>query len=113
MKKIKTLKMNYEFKNVLENGRYFVGNQIIVYITRNSFNYNRLGIAVSSKLCKAVERNHLKRLIRESYGKLETSLKKPYDIVIIWNKRTSIEEASYKEIYNNMKKSFNKAGILN
>ena len=112
MKKMKTLKMNYEFKNVLENGRYFVENQIIVYIIKNNYKYNRVGIAISSKLCKAVQRNHLKRLIRESYKKFETSLKKSYDIVIIWNKRTQTGDASYNEIYSNMKKSFNKAGIL-
>lgn len=112
MKKIKTLKMNYEFKNVLEKGRYFVNSQIIIYILENKLDYNRIGIAISSKLCKAVKRNHLKRLIRESFKNFKEELKKPYDIVIIWNKRSDINSASYKEITNNMMSAFTKAGIL-
>ena len=31
MKKIKTLKMNYEFKNVFNKGKYYIGRQIIGY----------------------------------------------------------------------------------
>ena len=45
MKKISTLKMNYEFKNVFNRGKYFVGNQIIVYVMKYRLIYNRLGIA--------------------------------------------------------------------
>lgn len=104
--------MNYEFKNVLTKGRFFVNNQVIVYILKNSLGFNRVGIAIGSKVCKAVKRNHIKRLIRESYRKIENRSVKSYDIVIMWNKKTSIDEASYHKIYSNIEKSFLKAGIL-
>lgn len=113
MKNIKTLKMNYEFKNVLTKGRYFINSQVIVYIKQNNLNYNRVGIAIGSKVCNAVKRNHIKRLIRESYRKFEKELFKSYDIVIMWNKKTDISKVSYYRIYNNIEKSFIKAGILN
>lgn len=98
MNKIETIKLNYEFKNVFKKGKYFVGNQVIIYFYKNNKRYNRLGIAISSKLCNAVERNHLKRLIREAYRKSELKNIKGYDIVFIWNKRCNYTRASYENI---------------
>ena len=42
MRRIDTLKMNYEFKNVFNRGKYYIGNQIIVYVLKNKYNKNRL-----------------------------------------------------------------------
>ena len=67
MKRIKTLKMNYEFKNVFDKGKYYVNDQVIVYVLKNKLEYNRIGIAVSTKLGHAVKRNRIKRLIRSAY----------------------------------------------
>ena len=35
MKRINTLKLNYEFKNVFNRGKYYIGNQVIIYILKN------------------------------------------------------------------------------
>ena len=113
MKRIKTLKMNYEFKNVLNSGKFFVNNQVIVYVLNNKFEYNRVGIAVSSKCCGAVGRNHIKRLIREAYRTIECDLSCSYDIVIIWNKKADVNDASYNIILRNLENSFVKMGLLN
>ena len=67
MRKIKTLKKNYEFKNVLSKGKFYVGKYVTIYIKDNKKNENYIGIAVSTKIGKAVTRNKIKRLIRESY----------------------------------------------
>lgn len=111
MKRIKTLKMNYEFKNVLTKGRYFIGKQIIIYCLKNNYNYNRIGIAISSSLTNAVKRNHIKRLIRAAYQKFNF-LDSSYDIVFIWNKKEEIEKAEYKTIYEDLEKTFLKIKII-
>ncbi len=113
MKKIKTLKMNYEFKNVFNKGKYYIGKQIILYDLKNKYDYNRLGIAINTKLCKAVKRNQIKRKIRAVYQLLEKDAKKGHDLVFIWNKKENINELSYNVIYNDMKELFSKVGILN
>ena len=69
MKRLNTLKLNYEFKNVFNKGKYYIGNQVIIYILKNKYQDNRLGIALSSKLCNAVKRNRIKRVIRAAYQK--------------------------------------------
>ena len=50
-------------------------------------NVNFLGIAISSKICKATKRNYIKRIIRENYKNMEEHLKTGYSIVFLW-KRT-------------------------
>ena len=112
MKKIKTLKMNYEFKNVFNKGKYYIGRQIIGYSMKNKRDFNRLGIAINTKLCHAVYRNKLKRKIRAAYQDLEFDCEKGYDLVFIWNKKTNISEMSYDVIYSDMKKMFLKMGIM-
>ena len=112
MKRIKTLKMNYEFKNVFSKGKYYIGKQVIVYFLNNRLGYNRIGIAISSKLCKAVKRNSIKRLIRASYQRFCFTEVSSYDIVFIWNKKANIEDASFEIISKDLNKAFLKFGII-
>ena len=112
MKKMQTLKKNYEFENVLKQGKFYVGNQITIYITKNKENKNIFGIAISKKTCKAVKRNYIKRKIRENYRLIEKNLKKGYNIVFLWNKKVLIEDANFHIIKEDMEKLFKKAGLL-
>ena len=83
MKKTKTLKKNYEFDYVLNKGKFYIGRQIKIYITKNREEVNRIGIAISSKKYNAVKRNFLKRKIRENYRLLEKKLEVGYNIVFL------------------------------
>ena len=112
MKKIKTLKKNYEFKNVLNKGKFYIGEQITVYIIKNREEVNRIGIAISSKTCNAVKRNNIKRKIRENYRLLENKLKQGYNLVFLWNKKKSVEKADFHKIRQDKKFIFYKAGLL-
>lgn len=112
MKKIYKLKKNYEFKKVLDKGKYFGSNTIEVFIKENKRKHNRIGIAISSKLFKATKRNKIKRLIKENYKNNKENVKNGYDIVFLWNKKTKFEEAEYHKIEKNMKKIFEKAGLF-
>ena len=112
MKRIKTLKMNYEFKNVFDKGKYYVNDQVIVYVLKNKLEYNRIGIAVSTKLGHAVKRNRIKRLIRSAYQSFDLK-NESLDIVFTWNKKSSIEDASYEIIKEELSKTFKRIQILN
>ncbi len=112
MKRIKTLKLNYEFKNVFEKGKYYVNDQVIIYVLKNKLEYNRIGIAVSTKLGHAVKRNRIKRLIRSAYQSFDLK-NESLDIVFTWNKKSSIEDASYEIIKEELSKTFKRIQILN
>ena len=112
MKKTKMLKKNYEFRNVLSKGKYYSGKYIETFILGNKRNSNYLGIAISTKVGKAVKRNKIKRLIRENYYKYENNIKDGQSIVILWKKQQSIENATFKNIENDIIKILDKAKIL-
>lgn len=112
MKKIKTLKKNYEFKNVLSKGKFYIGKQITIYITKNKENANVIGIAISTKACNAVRRNKIKRLIRENYKLIKNELKVGYNIVFLWNKKDKVENANFYIIKNDMYRLLKKAEII-
>ncbi len=112
MRKMKTLKKNYEFQNVLNKGRFYVGKQVTVYITKSREEVNRIGIAISSKICHAVKRNKIKRKIRENYRLLARNLEQGYRIVFLWNKKVPVEQIDFHLIKQDMESIFSKAGIL-
>lgn len=112
MRKINTLKKNYEFKNVIKKGKYFVRKHIIIYLTKNNQDKNIIGIAINTKLCNAVKRNRIKRIIREAFYKEEKTLKKGYNIVFLWNKKEPVENVQFQTVNKEMKEIFIEAGLF-
>lgn len=111
MKKTTMLKKNYEFKNVLTKGKRYFGKYIDIYIIRNNLSENKLGIAVSSKIVNSVNRNKIKRLIRENYRIMENQINIGNSFVILWKKNRSIEEANFFNIKQDFDEIVKKAKI--
>ena len=112
MRKIKTLKKNYEFQNVLAKGKFYIGKQITIYISKNKENINKIGIAISTKTCNAVKRNRIKRLIRENYRLIKDELEVGYNIVFLWNRKDEVNNANFFIIKEDMNKLLKRAEIL-
>ena len=112
MKKINTLKKNYEFRYVLSKGQYYHGKCLTIYIKKNKVNKNIIGIAINTKMGKAVKRNAVKRLIRENYRLIKDDIELGNSIVFLWNKNIELEKADFYEIKKEMKTIFEKAEIL-
>ena len=111
MKKTEMLKKNYEFKNVLDKGKYFGGDYIEAFVIKNETPKNQLGIAISKKIGKATIKNNIKRLIRENYRLLEEEIKTGYSLVILWKKQADIQEAKFHNIEKDLIKILDKAGM--
>lgn len=112
MKNTIVIKKNYEFKNLFSKGKFYYGEYIHIYIKNNNFNYNKIGIAISGKQGLAVERNRIKRLIRESYKNNENIIKKGYSILIVINKKKNIKEIKYNDIEKNLINTLKIADLL-
>lgn len=111
MKKTKMLKKNYEFRKVLTKGKYYSGKYIEAIIIKNNYKQNFLGIAISTKIGKAVIRNKIKRLIRENYKNIEEKIKEGNSIVFLWKKKENTKNANFKNIQQDMENIIVKANL--
>ncbi len=110
MKKINIVKKNFEFSNIIKNGKKYYSNILNIYVLKNSYNYNRYGISISKKIGNAVVRNKFKRQIKDIIDKTNINFK-GYDVLII--SRSNLKDSKYLDIKSNILNLFNMIGDKN
>ncbi len=90
------IRNNREFQNVYNNGKSLANKYLVMYVMKNDYVDNRIGISVSKKVGNSVVRHRIIRLIRESYRLNSSLFENGYDIVII--ARVSAKGRSYNDI---------------
>ena len=112
MKRTLSLKKSNDFQRVLQRGKWYNGKLVSIYMLKNNFDRNFLGIAVGKKAGKAVKRNKIKRIIREAYRQFDSDILTGNTIVIVWKTKNLYESLNFCTIKEDMLKCFSKAGIL-
>ena len=110
MQKTVSLTNNKEFKRIYNRGKSLVNSLLVLYYMENELSLNRLGITVSKKLGKAVVRNRVRRIIKESYRLKELYIREGYDIIFV--ARVQSRGASYKQISSAMDQLLKRAELI-
>ncbi len=110
MKEGATLKKTYEFKKVYRKGKSVANALVVLYYLKREDNCLKIGYSVSKKIGKAVVRNRVKRLLRESYRHNKSKLKTGFDLVLI--ARNSINTKSYQQVESALLDVFKKADLI-
>jgi ribonuclease P protein component len=73
-----------EFERVYRQGRSLANRDFVLYCFANPASERpRLGLSVSRKVGGAVQRNHVKRLLREAFAQVQDELVAHDDIVVV------------------------------
>jgi ribonuclease P protein component len=76
------LRRRREYLAVQERGARLYAGEVLVLVKGTGAERARIGITVSSKVANAVERNRVKRWVREAFRQLQDELP-PVDLVVI------------------------------
>jgi len=106
----KSLTKNHEFKRLYSKGNSAASKLVVVYCIRNGKEENKLGITVSTKLGGAVQRNRIRRRLKEIYRLNEHSLRNGYNIVLVARLRSRY--SGWSELEASVLSLFGKLGLI-
>ena len=107
----KKLSSNIEFKRVFYNGKKRESLNLKIFILKNQYNFNRIGVVTKKEIGIAVKRNKIKRQLKEAFRNLDKQLFQGYDIIIFVKK--SAVRLKYLQIFRELEKFFNNYALLN
>lgn len=107
----KKLKKRSEFQGAYQTGNKYWNRYFVIYVRQTGFENSRLGITVSKKVGKSVQRNRVKRLIRESFRHLRPHIQAAYDIVVVG--RASASQLKCQQAQNALSSLLQRAAIFN
>ncbi|MEW6584114.1 MAG: ribonuclease P protein component [Nitrospirota bacterium] len=86
---LRSLTRRRDFDSVFREGISQTSKHLVIYARPNELEINRVGLAVSRKVGKAVARNRIRRLLRESLRKVFADVPRRHDFVLIATRHTA------------------------
>ena len=96
MEKQKRLRNNRDFTIVYKKGKGYSNRNFTFVIRKNNRQGSRVGFSITKKFGHAVERNSLKRKLREIFRINFDLIKNGYDIVVI--PRQNTRDMNYQQL---------------
>lgn len=110
MLKKNVLRNKKDFSAIYNRGKSFGGKYVVLFCRRNNLGYNRLGFLASKKVGNSVVRNRARRLMKESFRRMEADTLIGFDIILI--ARNTIKDVKCDDVYKSMNSLIKKAGLI-
>ncbi|NLJ34313.1 MAG: ribonuclease P protein component [Firmicutes bacterium] len=110
MKKENRLRRRSDFAWVYRRGRSYANKYLVIYVLPNNMALTRFGFSVGKRMGNAVQRNRIRRRLREICRLHLGELKDGYDIIVI--PRNPAPETNHDTLRGALRHLFHKAGIF-
>jgi len=110
MKRRYRLRHSHDFQRVRRNGKFYASPLVVLAFLQNNQEHSRVGFVVNRRLGNAVQRNKIKRRMKEATRIQLPTLKSGFDMVFI--SRKPIRRADYRLIERTITKLLKKADLL-
>lgn len=105
-----SMKKNHDFRRLYAKGKSLATPSLVIYYRRTGRDFNQLGITVSTKIGKAVQRNLIRRRLREIYRLNEERLSVGLDIIVV--ARVKSRYVSYLQLERDFMNACGRLGLL-
>ncbi|TDA70667.1 MAG: ribonuclease P protein component [Clostridia bacterium] len=102
------LKKNSDFAQVYRAKQKLFGRRISMYYLQNGLEHPRFGFSVSRRLGKAVQRNRLKRLMREGCRLYPPKMPVGCDVILV--ARPGAAGLTYRQVVQDLQRLWKMAG---
>jgi ribonuclease P protein component len=103
------LKENRQFQSVYRRGRSWSNRHMVLHVLPRPTSEKRIGFSVGKKLGGAVQRNRVRRLLREACRALAPNVATGVDIVIVG--RAEAAQAPLMDLISGMQSLFERGGL--
>ena len=100
MKRCEMIKSKKDFNNIINNSKFKKNNFFVVYQQVSNYDIPKFGIAISKNFGNAVDRNKIKRQIRNIVDNNKYLFQNRFNYIIMV--RNTVKKISYQEISNNL-----------
>lgn len=108
--KLSKLRSSPEFERVYKNGKKYWNRNFVLYTLHHGNEPLKIGLTVSKKVGKSVQRNRVKRLIRETIRLWQDVIEQSYDLVVV--AQNSAAGLDFYQTQQSLLHLLKRAGIL-
>ncbi|MBL8162096.1 MAG: ribonuclease P protein component [Anaerolineae bacterium] len=104
------LRRDADFARLRREGRAYHSRWMVLSVATNGLTHNRYGFVTSKQVGNAVQRNRVRRLLREAIRALHPALHSGYDIVLV--ARQSLAQEPYSAVLRIVGSQIQQAGLV-
>jgi len=104
------LRKRREFNYTYRRGKSLANSCLVLVYRKNRLDVSRVGFSISKKYGNAVQRNKIKRRLREIYRKRLERIRTGYDLIFVV--RIRARGAEFAQLENRMENLLKRAGLF-